>query len=170
MELVPSAVVPNEIDRRCKIAEVRTLQKVWMSSRFRQAETAARNPFLVLWGLEIPKRTRPEGPLRSLSAARTSSRGQKSVGSARSKIRKRKRAVRTNAPPGACHGEKTRAAFPKFFMNSSRNHNATPPHLWYNKRIQNNAIQSGGLRFDRSKKSRQTLWRLRGRPRRQLHR
>ena len=41
---------------------------------------------LRLWGLEIPKRTRPEGPLRSRPE------GQKSVGSARSIIRKRQRA------------------------------------------------------------------------------
>ena len=57
MELVPSAVRPNPIEQRCRIAEVRTSQKVWSPE--------ARNPFLVLWGLEIPKRTRPEGPLRS---------------------------------------------------------------------------------------------------------
>ena len=78
MELVPSAVGPNTIKQRCRYAKVRTLQKVWSPE--------ARNPFLVLWGLEIPKRTRPEGPLRSRPE------GQKSDGSARSIIRKRQRA------------------------------------------------------------------------------
>ena len=49
-----------------------------------RGEEESSPPFL--WGLEIPKRTRPEGPLRSRPE------GQKSVGSARSIIRKRQRA------------------------------------------------------------------------------
>ncbi|MBQ4350179.1 MAG: hypothetical protein II768_02885, partial [Clostridia bacterium] len=49
------------IEQRFKCAEVRTLQKEWMSSRFQLAETAARNPFLVLWGRVIDKRARPAG-------------------------------------------------------------------------------------------------------------
>ena len=53
MELVPSAVGPNEIEQRCRIAKVRTLQKVWSPE--------ARNPFLVLWGRVIDKRARPAG-------------------------------------------------------------------------------------------------------------
>ena len=78
MELVPSAVRPNPIEQRCRIAKVRTLQKVWSPE--------ARNPFLVLWGLEIPKRTRPEGPLRSRPE------GQKNNRLGRFQIRKRQRA------------------------------------------------------------------------------
>ena len=72
---VPSAVRPNEIEQRCRYAKVRTLQKVWSPE--------ARNPFLVLWGRVIDKRARPEGASRA---------GEKSVGSARSNIRKRQRA------------------------------------------------------------------------------
>ena len=41
MELVPSAVGPNPIEQRFRIAKVRTLQKEWSPE--------ARNPFLVLW-------------------------------------------------------------------------------------------------------------------------
>ena len=55
MELVPSAVGQNPIEQRCRIAKVRTQQKVWSPE--------ARNPFLVLWGRVIDKRARPEGPL-----------------------------------------------------------------------------------------------------------
>ena len=74
MELVPSAVGPNPIEQRFQIAEVRTLR-----GGFQRRGTR-------LWGLEIPKRTRPEGPLRSRPE------GQKNYGFARSIIRKRQRA------------------------------------------------------------------------------
>jgi len=92
MELVPSAVGPNPIEQRCRIAKVRTLQKVWSPE--------ARNPFLVLWGLVIPKRTRPEGPLRSRPE------GQKNNGSARSKIRKRQRASKKNIEKARITGKR----------------------------------------------------------------
>jgi len=78
MELVPSAVRPNEIEQSCRIAKVRTLQKVWSPE--------ARNPFLVLWGRESPERARPEGPLWSRPE------GQKNNRLGRYKIRKRQRA------------------------------------------------------------------------------
>ena len=131
MELVPSAVRPNPIEQRCRSVKVRTLQKVWMSSRFQLAETAARNPFLVLWGLEIPKRTRPEGPLWSRPE------GQKSDGSARSIIRKRQRASRTEGADPFIR-KRPRATCPaspaahKFRANFWKNPLDKQPCLLYN--------------------------------------